>query len=130
MRRLLAIPLAVVLLAAAPSVFAAKPATGTTAIVLTVDQGTPGLSHGDSVVIAYTTNSTSFVQPVFECYGDGTVGIAHNSFEYPPFDGVSQERTLVSPAWPSGGAECVAYLRTIQGKHWRSFGESAFTVAA
>lgn len=129
---LLAACLGFALLLAAPFlVNAAKRATGTTAIVLTVDRGTPGLSYGDSVVIAYTTNSTTFVQPMFECSQNGTVvGIAHNSFEHPPFDGISQERTLNSPAWTGGAAECIAYLRAPQGSRWRSFAESTFEVAA
>jgi hypothetical protein len=134
----------VLALALVPAALAAKgggggkPGGGTTtgsssisAPVMVTDQGTLGLSHGDTITFNVSTTATDEPFVNLQCFKNGALvlngsaGFFAWSMNAPYYD-----FTLNAGMWPSGAADCTAYLQMSTRRGWSRLASTSFHVDA
>lgn len=117
---------AVGLFVAAPAL-AAKPDKPTATI--TLDQADP--HYGDAITFTVSTNaSPTYVR--LTCSQNGAIVLLGGNHFYYTSDYTTRPFGLASPAYPSGGAECMAVVKLVESgpsSGWRVIGETGFVVA-
>jgi len=99
--------------------------------VMVTDQGTPGLSHGDSITFNVSTTATDEPFVNLRCFQNGALvlngsaGFFAWSMNAPYYD-----FTLNSGMWPSGAGDCTAYLQMSTRKGWSTLASVSFHVNA
>lgn len=110
-------------------VVASPVSAGKASATVTLDQPSP--AHGDFITFSVTTNSTPTLVRL-TCSQDGAVvaiggWLVHSDTSY-----TSETIGLYSPAWPSGGADCIAEVKLVTAHpstRWKTIGSTTFDVA-
>lgn len=91
-------------------------------VVLTPDNGTPGLSFLDRVTFSVSTPATTKPWVTLKCYQNGVI-VSQESNAM--FDGSLDQIFVLGPTaiWSSGGANCTATL-----ENWDNYTKGSITV--